>query len=115
MGHYLGENADEVFLMARWMPWRNLLVKASVWHARKGPEHVYEIINGNANVTGLKFMESVDWQRTGASLDLNWEVINDAALFTVITHTSTSGNPAYNPDYLAGTLTTIELGFRVGW
>jgi hypothetical protein len=115
MGHYLGENADEVFLMARWVPWRNLIVKGSVWHARKGPEHVYEIINGNANVTGLKFMETVDWERTGASLDLNWEVINDAALFTTITYTSTTGNPIYNPEYLAGDLTTIELGFRIGW
>lgn len=115
MGHYMGENADEVIAMARFKPWRNLCFRGSGWYARKGPEHVYEIVNGNANVTGLTFMEETVWEQYGASLYAEWEIINDAVLFTGVTYQSSSGEAAYTPEYLSGKVITGEFGFRVGW
>jgi hypothetical protein len=114
IGHYLGENADELFCSATYRPWRNLVFKGSFWSARKGPEHVYEIIAGNANVTGLKFMEYVDWNQYGLRLDTQWEIINGGVIFMAASYQSSSGNPIYTPEFLAGDIFTAEAGFRIG-
>lgn len=115
LGHYLGENADEIFLRARFKPWRTVSATASLWSSRKGPYHAYDIIHGNANVTGLKFMETVDWKQLGMQLNLNWEIINDAVLFAKFTYQSSEGNQTYVPEYLSGEIISTELGFRIGW
>jgi hypothetical protein len=115
MGHYLGENADEWFGSATYRPYRNIMVKASLWYARKGPEHVYEIIAGNANVTGLDFMERVEWEQLGLRLDVEWEILNGAALFAAVSYQSTSGEERYAPTFMAGEVLNAEAGFRIGW
>lgn len=115
LGNYLGENADEVFLKARFDPLANLYVEGSFWYARKGPQHIYEIIHGNANVTGLDFMKTVDWSEKGLALSINWEIINGAVLFANFTYQNSEGNTAYVPEYLSGEIITSELGFRIGW
>lgn len=115
LGHYLGENADEIFLRARFKPWKTVSATASVWSSRKGPYHEYEIIHGNANVTGLEFMETVDWKQLGMQLNLNWEIINDAVIFAKFTYQNSEGNAVYVPEYLSGEIVSAELGFRIGW
>jgi hypothetical protein len=91
------------------------MVKASLWYARKGPEHVYEIIAGNANVTGLDFMERVEWEQLGLRLDVEWEILNGAALFAAVSYQSTSGEERYAPTFMAGEVLNAEAGFRIGW
>ncbi len=115
LGHYLGENADELYLAATFRPWRNLLIKGSVWQARKGPQHNYEIIQGNANVTGLEFMSDTDWEQLGLRLEADWELLNGAALFVSGTFQNTTGNMSYTPEYLRGEIVSVEMGFRIGW
>jgi len=115
LGHYLGENADEVYLSATYRPWKTLMLKGSIWQARKGPEHVYEIILGNANVTGLDFMADTEWEQLGLRLDADWEILNGAAIFLAGSYQSTKGNPLYTPGFLSGDILTLEMGFRIGW
>jgi hypothetical protein len=115
LGHYLGENADEVYASVEYTPLKNLRFKAEGWLARKGEEHEYEIIEGNANVTGLKFLEMVDWEQLGGRLSTEWEVINGAVVFLNLLYLDSKGDPDYTPDYLAGETVTVEGGFRVGW
>ncbi len=115
LGHYMGENADELYLAATWRPWRTLSAKAGVWLSRKGTEHEYEIIQGNANVTGLKFMETVMWEQQGARLDVEWEVSNGAVLFMSGSWQRSKGPEIYVPSFLSGNVASVEAGFRVGW
>lgn len=115
LGHYLGENADEVFASLQFKPWKKLSAKASVWSVRKGPEHEYDIIHGNANVTGLPFMENENWKQQGMELQLNWEIINDVALFTNFVYLKSSGEEIYTPPFLGGENFSVEMGFSVGW
>ncbi len=115
LGNYLGENADEFYAKLTFKPWKTLTATASFWVARKGPAHVYEIIDGNANVTGLKFMESVEWEQKGLSGALEWEIINDAVVFATLTYSENQGDPQYNPEFLDGQTLTGEFGFRIGW
>lgn len=115
LGHYLGENADEVFLSATWKPWRTLKVKASAWHARKGPEHIYEIVLGNANVTGLEFMQETRWSQNGMQIYAEWEALNGLLLFASATYLKSQGETSFTPAYLGGELVTLDAGFRIGW
>ncbi len=115
LGHYLGENADEIFGAITVQPWRTLSIKASAWRARKGPEHVYAIISGNANVTGLQTLSTVNWEQIGAELKANWEVINDLHLFVGLTLLQNTGETTYAPEYLQNNTTTAEAGFRIAW
>ncbi len=115
MGHYLGENADEMYASLTWKPWRTLSAKAGLWMARKGNEHIYEIVQGNGNVSGLPFMEDVVWEQSGLRLDLEWEPYNGAVLFMSSSWQNSKGVEAYTPDYLSGNIVNIEAGFRIGW
>jgi hypothetical protein len=115
LGHYLGENSDEVYGSIDYVPLKNLRFKASLWYARKGEPHVYEIVNGNANVTGLPFMETVDWDQLGASFSTQWEVLNGAVLFLEMIYLNSGGNALYTPDFISGQIISAEGGFRIGF
>ncbi|MFT6998375.1 MAG: hypothetical protein ACJAQ4_002136 [Cryomorphaceae bacterium] len=115
MGHYLGENADEIYGCIEFIPMKNLRFKAGLWYVRKGEQHVYDIINGNANVTGLEFMETVDWSQTGASFSAEWEVINGAVVFLEMLYLDSDGNEAYTPEFISGQVISAEGGFRIGF
>lgn len=115
LGHYLGENADEVYGRVTWTPKANLRVQASVSYARKGEPHRYEIVAGNANVTGLEFMESTVWQRTELGLEGAWEPLNGAVIFGRLSYSQTEGDSRYTAPLMAGDVLTGEVGFRVGW
>lgn len=115
LGHYLGENADEIYGALEYIPLKNLRLKAALWHARKGEQHVYEIISGNANVTGLEFMNTVDWSQTGASFSAEWEVINGAVVFLECLYLDSEGNETYTPEFISGQVISAEGGFRIGW
>jgi hypothetical protein len=115
LGHYLGENADEIYGAIEYVPMKNLRFKAGLWHVRKGTPHVYEIINGNANVTGLEFLETIDWSQTGASFSAEWEVINGTVVFLEMLYLDSEGNEAYTPEFLSGQVISAEGGFRIGF
>jgi hypothetical protein len=115
LGHYLGENADEIYGSIEYTPTKNLRFRADLWYARKGEPHEYEIIAGNANVTGLEFMETIDWEQIGASFSAQWEVINGAVIFLEVMYLDSQGNPIYTPEFLSGETFTGEAGFRIGW
>ncbi len=115
LGNYLGENADEVYLELDVHPWRQTSLTISGWYARKGPQHIYEIIDGNANVTGLEFMETVDWEQLALSTMVRYEPWHDVVIHAGITFMSTEGNQAYTPTYLQGMTTTGEFGVEIGF
>lgn len=114
LGHYLGENADEFYGRVEYWPLKNLRFSAEGWMARKGEPHEYAIINGNANVTGLDFMDTVDWEQLGMAFAAEWEVVNGAFLFINAQYLNSEGEEIYTPDYLSEEVLTVEAGFRVG-
>ncbi len=115
LGNYLGENADEIFGSITWVPMATLRVEASAWRSRKGPPHEYEIVAGNANVTGLDFMQTTVWEQKGAALIGQWEPLNDAVVFAGLRYTDTKGEDIYAPASMHGAVITAEVGFRIGF
>lgn len=114
LGHYLGENADEIYLEGGFKVLRGLKASLSYTLARKGPEHVYEIINGNANVKGLPFMETVAWKNQTIEGAIRYEIINDGYIYAKLTLSDISGNDYYTPEFYRGKQTSISGGINFG-
>jgi len=115
LGHYLGENAQEIYLEAGLKLFRGLKASLSYTKALKGPEHIYQVINGNANIKGLPFLQYVDWQNQSITGLIRYEIINDAFIFAQITMSDIKGNTTYTPDFYLGNQTTIFGGLNFGF
>ncbi|MGC9471536.1 MAG: hypothetical protein ACP5D1_08325, partial [Bacteroidales bacterium] len=77
LGHYLHDNATELYVSADYTPLRGVFVKAAYLHARKGPD--YTSIGGSR--LGLPFMETVEWENKTFSLEASWQVIHDGYVY----------------------------------
>jgi len=115
LGHYLGENAQEWALGLEYRPIRGLKVGLDHRQASKGEPHVYEIIRGNANVTGLDFLSPARWTRAQTSFTARYEVINNASAQFRFTHSTVTGQGGWVHPFEDGDKDLIELGFVVGF
>ena len=68
------------------------------------------IINGEPNVIGLKWLESITWKSQTTALKLNYEVINGGFAFLQVISSDIEGNPTYTPNFFRGNQTTIMAG-----
>lgn len=115
LGHYLGENAAEVYLSLQFEPVARLKLEVAAWDARKGPAHEYEIVHGNANVSGLKFMRYVDWREQGGSATASYELLNDCHIFANAVYLKHIGENQFEPTYYQGNTLTLTGGFRLNF
>ncbi len=106
LGHYLRENARDVYAELAWKPMRGLHLTASYNLAQKGPE----LMNDANQNKGLPFMETVEWERTEWKLAAQYEVINNAYVFMHYSLSDLEGNQKYNSSYYNGTTHTFSLG-----
>lgn len=112
LGNYLGENAEELFAAIIWTPKAKLRFELSAVRASKGPPHEYAIVHGNANVTGLKTLESVAWRQTEGAVSAHWEPINGAVVFGEVRYTRIEGEESWSPE---GEGLSFGGGFRIGF
>jgi len=115
LGHYLGENAQEIYLEGGLRLIRGLKASLSYTLAEKGSEHNYELIRGNANVKGLPFLETVVWKNQTIEAALRYEIINDGYIFARIRLSDIDGDVNYTPTIFRGTQTTISGGINFGF
>lgn len=121
MGHYLGDNAEEIFLGLSVRPIARLLFEASVINARKGNNYT---ITGSSRDTlnngkGLPFMEKVFWKNNTLAFNARYQIVNDAWVFAGVTQSDISGDPIIYPQYtmpnFRGKNMTINFGANVGF
>jgi len=115
LGHYLGENAQEIYLEGGMKLFRGLKATLSYTLAEKGSEHIYQLIQGNANVKGLPFLENVVWSNQTIEGAVRYEVINDGYVFARIRLSDIDGDVNYTPTIFRGTQTTISGGINFGF
>jgi hypothetical protein len=115
MGHYLGENSDEIYLEGGLRILRGLKASLAYTLARKAPEHVYELINGEGNVKGLPFMETVAWENQTIEGAIRYEIINDGYIFAKVRMSDISGDDYFTPEFYRGKKTTITGGINFGF
>lgn len=119
MGHYLGDNAEEVFLSIGFKPVSKLFVQASYTMATKGFEYAYTGVSSDpvGNGLGLPFLSRTYWEMNEMSLLARYQVLNDAWLFVGISSSEHKGimRDVYSMPNMAGKQTTINVGGNVGF
>jgi hypothetical protein len=117
LGHYLGQNAQEVYCGLKIKPIRGLAIDISYTQAIKGPVREFAQINGVNNVAGTPFMENILYMRNTAAIKAYYEIVNDVFVFGEGSYSDISGimSNNYTPDFYQGKTKTITLGMNVGF
>ena len=117
MGHYLGQNAQEIYIGLKVKPLRGLAINLSYTQAIKGPTKDFQQLNGVNNVAGAIFMEDVFWMNNTTSIKAYYEILNDVFIFAEGSYSNISGiaTPIYTPDFYKGKTKTINLGMNIGF
>lgn len=117
MGHYLRDNAEEIYFGVRYRPIARLYVNASYTLARTGENYPYTGSGGSG--LGLPFIESTKWKNEIVSLKAKFEVINDGFVFAGVDLGKVTGDSsyieAYTPEIFRGKTTTVTAGINVGF
>jgi len=111
LGHYLRENAQELYLAASVKPFKNFSILVSYTNAQKGPYTSEE-----DSRLGLIFLERVDWQAHLVSTTVRYQVLNDSYIYAGIDYGNYSGNTEqYTPLFLTNSPITITFGGNYGF
>lgn len=116
LGHYLGENAEQIFASITYKPFNTFHFTVSFSNSVKGPETKYELINGVANVRGLKFLEKSIWSNKTFTAKARYEIINDLMISIEYLNQKILGDEVtYTPELFYGNTNTIVLGLNYGF
>lgn len=120
LGHYLKDNAQEVFAQIDFKPLQNLRLTAWYSLAQKGPDYPYIRTNdpatGIPQVLGKQFLENVEWEQQQVGFRATYQVINDFFVFLEAENRNTDGNyERYSSPYYYGATTTVSFGMNFGF
>lgn len=112
LGHYLMDNAQEVYLSVLVKPFRTLSLKISYVYAQKGKD--YDDLGGSR--LGNPFMDTVEWENQSIAFNANYQIINDGYLFARFIHSNISGDQdKYTSPVFHGKQNTISFGMNFGF
>ena len=116
LGHYLGDNAEEIYLAASVKPFRGWQFFLGYTQAVKGEEIETKVTNGIPAVRGLDFIEKVAWYSKSISFRTTWEVVNDGWWYFEVISGDTQGYVSrYTPQLFQGQTTSIITGLNFGF
>ncbi len=115
LGHYLRDNAQEVFVGIRIRPVAKMQVDLQYTYAEAGKNYIYTGVGKSA--LGLPFMDEILWRSNSLAFRLNYQFWNDLYLFGGATHRLIDGDHAdvYTPPYFLGNQTNFTAGFNIGF
>lgn len=114
MGHYLRDNADEIYFRTYWKPLKILYISAEYINARKGPD--YRLFSTKYS-RGDWFLKENCWQQKSIVANISYQPINDLYINIGI-ESSNIGGPdvnLYTPTFMQGKTTTIYGGVNFGF
>ena len=118
MGHYLTDNARELYLAFNYKPIRGLSVELSYTYAKKGENPTYaECANDpNCNLHTLPILDPITWENHSVGLNSNYEFVANAYVFLNILLGDITGNiETFTPTFYWGKTTTISTGINIGF
>ena len=124
LGHYLKDNAEEIFLSARYKPVRGLDIELSYTHCRKGKDN-QKILEENDEIVnlwgdgrqGYSFISETRYKKSSIKLKAIYQIINDAYFFAEVERYNISGEEAdiYTPLPYLSDSKMIVLGLNFGF
>jgi len=117
LGHYLGDNSQEIFFSAGYKPFARLTAEISWSIAQRGEEYPYNTIPGTGSGKGDPFIQLVYWQAKELNLHAQYQVIHDCYLFAGLLISDHHGVDVgtYTQPYFRGKKTTINVGANIGF
>ena len=115
LGHYLEDNAQELYAYLGVKPIRNMDIRVAYNFARKGPDHNQL---GSQRTTITPF-EPIVWESEMIDISLKWQFINDGYLNVGFTLRDIEGEEEYldryTPEYFQGRTGTFTAGINYGF
>jgi hypothetical protein len=110
LGHYLRDNAEELFVKAIYKPLSQLRISMSYTHARKGNDYPYD----RGSVKGLPFMKEKKWISEQLVISASYQIINDGYIFARYKNSYKRGEllDLYTPEVYKGKLNTFSAGMN---
>ncbi len=116
LGHYLTDNAQDLYLTAGYKPYRNLVVQLSYNHSLKGPDHTSL---GTMPRDKIKPFTPIVWEKNAVSLNISWQPINDLYLRLGYEWRNITGDTdaleMYTSEFWWGKTGTMSLGVNFGF
>lgn len=111
LGHYLRENAQDIYLSVDYRPIKNVLFSLSYTNAQKGPD-----TSTGISRWGLVFLDEKDWQAEIISTKLRYQIMHDGYFYVGVDYAKYEGNIAkYTPTFLTKEPITITFGGSYGF
>lgn len=97
LGHYLGDNAQEIFVSLRYRPIRSLYFDLSYTNAQKGND--YDYLRSNIiEIISQKTMQDIVWKQDLVSFDAIYEIFNNCyAKINISYNHARSSQPSSEP------------------
>jgi hypothetical protein len=112
MGHYLKDNAQEIFLSLRVNPAKNFNIVMNYSKAERGKD--YTKLGGSR--LGLPFMDTVEWTNTSYDIRITYQPLNDVFVFMEYTDSNIiSAIKEYTPGFFQGHQKTLSIGINYGF
>ena len=116
LGHYLTDNAKELFLTIGWKPIRNMEFRVSYTDIIKGPDHT---ALGTMPRAFISPFIPVVFESRSYELNFSWQPINNLYLNFGYIHKKVSGDSdaliTFSPEFFWGTTNTVNLGVNFGF
>jgi hypothetical protein len=116
LGHYLEDNAKDLYLSASYHPWRTLQVKAYYNRSIKGPDHT-EL--GTEPRDEIMPFDPIAWESDRAGVLATAQLVHDLVLRLGVEWRNVEGDQAFldrwTPDEYHGTTTTFRFGINYGF
>ena len=113
LGHYLGDNAQELCLYAGYKPFPNTDISISYTYGFKGPDHTAL----NTPRIGIKPFIPVIWETDVFEMKGNWQIINDVWLTIGYSYQNIRGEQEYldlyTPVFMQGRKGLMNIGIKV--
>lgn len=95
LGHYLGDNSEELYLALVYKPIPKLYTRLEYTKAQKGEEYIYTGTNGTG--LGLPHLDGIGWSMKQWQLQVSYEVINDGLLQLKVANTRSTHDATLLP------------------
>jgi len=116
LGHYLEDNAKEIFMQMGYRPIRNMNINLNFTHAEKGPDHT---LLGTMPRQSIEPFTPVVWESDELALNMSWQIINDTHIRLGYSYRNVRGEQSYldrlTPEFEQGKTGTLNFGVNIGW
>ena len=117
MGHYLRDNAQEIYIALKFTPVRGLAFEMAYSLAQHGDD--YNINDPAANVHSDPILQNIIWQNNQFQFSTRYEIVSNTYFFANFTYQNITGQQdkieKFTPEYYWGKTNTLTGGMCIGF